>query len=80
MPGQVWYCSCACGLSGDSWSKVLLHDPTAYPPPWNQLDALGRKYGERGNTGQAIRFYELSLKENPKNDGARKKLAEMGKQ
>jgi predicted alpha/beta superfamily hydrolase len=59
-------------------SRVLLHDPKAYPPPWNQLDALARAYGDRGNTGQAIRYYQLSLEENPQNEWARRKLAEMG--
>ncbi|MEK7405394.1 MAG: alpha/beta hydrolase-fold protein [Acidobacteriota bacterium] len=59
-------------------SKVLLHDPKAYPPPWNQLDALARAYAERGNVEQAIRYYSLSLKENPRNEWAKRKLAEMG--
>ena len=61
-------------------ANVLPHDPKAYPPPWNQIDALGWKRGERGNVEQSIRFYQLSLKENPKNGWARKKLAGMGKQ
>ena len=43
-------------------SKVLLHNPVAYPPPWNQLDALARAYESRGNTEQAARYYLLSLK------------------
>jgi predicted alpha/beta superfamily hydrolase len=59
-------------------SRVLLHDPKAYPPPWNQLDALARAYGDRGNATQAIHYYELSLKENPRNEWARRKLAELG--
>ena len=59
-------------------SKVLLHDPAAYPPPWNQLDALARAYESRGNTEQAVRYYLLSLKENPRNEFARKKLSGMG--
>ncbi len=59
-------------------SKVLLHDPAAYPPPWNQLDALARAYEKSGDTGQAARYYLLSLKENPKNEFAIRKLAEMG--
>ena len=59
-------------------SKVLLHDSTAYPPPWNQLDALARAYEKRGDTKEAVRYYLLSLKQNSKNEFARKKLAEMG--
>ena len=59
-------------------SKVLLHDTVAYPPPWNQLDALARAYERRGNIEQAARYYLLSLKENPRNEFARKKLTEMG--
>jgi len=59
-------------------STVLLHDTKAYPPPWNQLDALARAYADRGNTEKAIRYYSLSLKENSHNDSARRKLKEMG--
>ena len=59
-------------------ATVLLHDPKAYPPPWNQLDALARAYGERGNKKQAIRYYALSLQENPGNNWARQKLKELG--
>lgn len=59
-------------------SKVLLGDPKAYPPPWNQLDALARAYEGRGDSGQAARYYLLSLRQNPANDFAKKKLAEMG--
>jgi len=59
-------------------ASVLLHDPKTYPPPWNQLDALARAYAQRGDRKQAIRFYKLSLEENPKNEWARKKLIEMG--
>jgi hypothetical protein len=59
-------------------ASVLLHDPASYPPPWNQLDALARAYARRGNTAEVIRYYTLSLKANPRNDWARKKLAELG--
>jgi hypothetical protein len=59
-------------------SKLLLHDPQAYPAPWNQLDALARAYGDRGNNERAIYFYRESLKGNPNNDWAKKKLREMG--
>jgi hypothetical protein len=59
-------------------STLLLHDTKAYPPPWNQLDALARAYAERGNVEQAIRYYKLSLRENPQNNWARQKLNDMG--
>ena len=59
-------------------SKVLLHDTAAYPPPWNQLDALARAYEKRGDGGQAVRYYRLSLAQNPGNDFARKKLTDLG--
>jgi hypothetical protein len=59
-------------------SKALLHDPVAYPPPWNQLDALAKAYESRGNTELAARYYLLSLKENPGNESVRKKLTGMG--
>jgi len=59
-------------------SSVLLHNPKSYPPPWNQLDALARAYAEHSNTEKAIRYYRLSLQENPGNAWARQKLKEMG--
>lgn len=59
-------------------SSVLLHDPKAYPAPWNQLDALARAYGDRGDVERAARYYVLSLKANPQNEWAKRKLAEMG--
>jgi tetratricopeptide (TPR) repeat protein len=58
--------------------SVLLHDPKTYPPPWNQLEALGRAYAEKGDNKQAIHFYTLSLEGNPNNEWARKKLKEAG--
>src|SRR5579884_4180213 len=57
---------------------VLLQDQKRYPPPWNQLEALARAYAQQGNSPEAIRFYKLSLQQNPKNDWVRKKLAELG--
>lgn len=57
---------------------VLLHDPKSYPPPWNQLDALARAYEKHGDTGQVIRYYRLSLQQNPTNEYARKRLKELG--
>jgi uncharacterized protein len=62
----------------DEAASVLLHDPKTYPPPWNQLDALARRYESRGNTEKAVQYYLLSLKQNPQNEFAKKKLAEMG--
>jgi uncharacterized protein len=59
-------------------SCVLLHDEKAYPAPWNQLDALARAYADRGNHERAIHFYKESLKANPKNEWAKRKLREMG--
>ena len=59
-------------------SEVLLHDLKAYPPPWNQLDALALRYSDRGNIELALHYYRLSLKENPHNEWAKRKLQEMG--
>jgi uncharacterized protein len=59
-------------------ATVLQHDPKTYPAPWNQLDALARAYANRGDNKQAIHYYELSLKVNPNNEWARKKLKESG--
>jgi len=59
-------------------ATVLLRDPKTYPAPWNQLDALARAYAQRGDNKQAIHYYELSLKTNPNNEWARKKLKEAG--
>ena len=58
-------------------ASVLLSDPKNYPPPWNQLEALARAYLQQGNRQEAIRFYELSLQQNPKNENARKMLEEI---
>jgi hypothetical protein len=57
---------------------VLLHDSKNYPPPWNQLDALARRYESAGDKGQAARYYLLSLQQNPQNDFAKRKLVEIG--
>lgn len=62
----------------DEAGSVLLGDRERYPPPWNQLEALARAYERRGDIAQAIRFYKLSLQENPRNDWAAKKLRELG--
>ncbi|HEY2236664.1 MAG TPA: alpha/beta hydrolase-fold protein [Candidatus Angelobacter sp.] len=59
-------------------ATVLQHDPKNYPAPWNQLDALARAYAQRGDKEHAIQYYELSLKANPNNEWARKKLKEAG--
>lgn len=59
-------------------AKVLLDDVAAYPPPWNQLEALARAYDSRGDTEQATRYYLMSLRANPRNEFARKKLVEKG--
>jgi len=59
-------------------ATVIQHDPKTYPAPWNQLDALARAYAQKGDNKQAIHYYELSLKVNPNNEWARKKLKEAG--
>lgn len=61
----------------DKAASVLLRNPKAYPPPWNQLDALARAYTERGDKVNAVRYYTLSVQENPGNDQARQKLKEL---
>ena len=62
----------------DEASKVLLHDPVAYPPPWNQLDALARNYEKKGDNVSAVRYYRMSLEQHPQNEFAKKKLLEKG--
>jgi predicted alpha/beta superfamily hydrolase len=59
-------------------AQVLFHDPKKYPAPWNQLDAMARRYAARGDTGRVVHYYTLSLKANPTNDWARTKLMELG--
>ena len=39
---------------------------------------LARAYAQRGDKEHAIHYYELSLKVNPNNEWARKKLKEAG--
>lgn len=61
----------------DEAGAVLLHDRKAYPPPWNQLEAVARNYEARGERQQSLRLYKLSLEENAKNDFARRKITEL---
>lgn len=61
----------------DKAAAVLLRDRKAYPPPWNQLDALARAYLAKGDKDNAVRYYSLSLQENPGNDQARQRLKEL---
>jgi hypothetical protein len=56
---------------------LLLQDPKRFPPPWNQLEALARAYTKQGNKQEAIRYYKLSLQQNPKNEWARRALEGM---
>jgi tetratricopeptide (TPR) repeat protein len=42
------------------------------------LEALARAYLKQGNKQEAIRFYKLSLQQNPRNESARKQLLELG--
>ena len=62
----------------DEAAHVLVHDEKAYPPPWNQFDALARGYAGRGDRERAIYFYRESLKVNPQSEWAERKLSEMG--
>jgi len=62
----------------DEASAVLLRNPAAFPPAWNQLDALARAYESRGDTQSVIRFYRMSLDANPENDWAKQKLVQLG--
>jgi hypothetical protein len=39
---------------------------------------LARNYEGQGDTVNAIRYYRMSLEQNPKNEFARKKLLEKG--
>ena len=55
-------------------AAVLLDDSEAYPPPWNQLDAPAKAYATRGDASPAIRYYMLSLRENPHNEWAKEQL------
>jgi hypothetical protein len=59
-------------------AQALLHNPKDYPPAWNQLEALARRYESRGDTEKVAQYYRLSLERNPQNELAKKKLAEMG--
>ena len=62
----------------DEADSVLLHDPQQYPPPWNQLDALGRAYLDRDDKERAIHHFQLSLTANSENEHARNRLNELG--
>ncbi len=49
----------------------------AHPDSWNVYDSLGEAEAALGNKAEAIRNYQQSLKLNPKNDNAAKKLKEL---
>jgi len=49
----------------------------AHPDSWNVYDSLGEAEAALGNKAEAVRNYQQSLKLNPKNDNAAKKLKEL---
>jgi len=51
-----------------------------YPESANAYDSLGEAFMKAGEKELAIRNYEKSLELNPKNENAKKKLAELKNQ
>jgi tetratricopeptide (TPR) repeat protein len=56
---------------------VLKLNVTLFPKSWNTFDSLGEAYAAAGNRDKAIENYKMSLKLNPKNDGAIKALVKL---
>jgi tetratricopeptide (TPR) repeat protein len=50
-----------------------------FPKSWNVYDSLGEAYADDGNTDNAIKKYEMSLKINPKNDNGSQWLEKLKK-
>lgn len=50
-----------------------------FPHSWNVYDSLGEAYADDGNTDDAIKNYEISVKINPKNDNGTKALEKLRK-
>ncbi|HSA95856.1 MAG TPA: alpha/beta hydrolase-fold protein [Acidobacteriota bacterium] len=50
-----------------------------YPDSWNAHDSLGEAYVEAGRTRDAIRSFERSLRLNPGNANAKKRLEALGR-
>jgi tetratricopeptide (TPR) repeat protein len=47
--------------------KILQLNVTEHPDSWNVFDSLGEAYMKIGDKGNAIKYYEQSLRLNPKN-------------
>lgn len=50
-----------------------------FPKSWNVFDSLGEGYMNDGNTAEAIKNYEISIKMNPKNEGGKEMLTKLKK-
>ena len=50
-----------------------------FPHSWNVYDSLGEAYADDGNTDDAIKNYEMSVKINPKNDSGNQALEKLKK-
>ena len=59
-------------------TEILMRDPETSPAPAVLLSLLADSYAGRDDAERAREFYTLSLKANPGNEDAKRKLAEMG--
>ena len=50
-----------------------------FPKSWNVYDSLGEAYMNDGNTAEAIKNYEASIKMNPDNESGKQMLAKLKK-
>lgn len=66
--------------AGDVNNAVYVFEKTAllYPDSWNAHDSFGEALLKAGRKDQAIQHYRKSLELNPRNQGAKKVLAELG--
>ncbi len=50
-----------------------------FPGSWNVYDSLGEAYADDGDTQDAIKNYQVSIKINPKNDNGKQWLEKLNK-
>ncbi len=62
----------------DEATAVLMRDPETHPAPSTILSMLADAYADRDDDERAREYYTLSLKANPGNENAKRKLTEMG--
>lgn len=58
----------------DELAEIVLYDPYRYPYPVDGVTEIGRRYEDRGDKDNAIKFYTQALKSNAAYQPARERL------